>query len=146
MQGGEAVGDGQAQVVVRVDGENDLVDAADVLAQVTDGGRVLLGHRIADRVGDVDRGGARLDDALDDLGEEIQFGACGVFGRELDIVAIAPGPFDAGHRTADDFVLGHVQLVLAVDGAGGEEDVDARLGPVLERFAGAVDVVVVAPR
>ena len=34
----------------------------------------------------------------------------------------------------------HLQLVLAVDGRGGEEDVDPRLLGVLERLPGAVDV------
>ena len=43
--GGEAVGDGHAQVVVAVDAEDDLVDAADVLLQVGDGGGVLARAR-----------------------------------------------------------------------------------------------------
>ena len=44
-----------------------------------DGGGVLLRHRVADRVRDVDRRGAGLDRPLDDLGQEIQLGAGGVF-------------------------------------------------------------------
>ena len=40
----------------------------------------------------------------------------------------------------DDFVLVHPQLVLAVDGAGGEEDVDPRLLGVAHGVPGAVDV------
>ena len=87
LQGGQAVGDGQAQVVVAVDAEDDLVDAADVLLQVADGRGVLLGHGVADGVGDVDRGGAGLDGLLDHLGEEVQLGAGGVLGRELDVLA-----------------------------------------------------------
>jgi hypothetical protein len=38
-----------------------------------------------------------------------------------------------------------VQLELAVDGAGGQEDVDARAGGVAQRLPGAVDVGGVAP-
>src|SRR5207244_2922596 len=41
---------------------------------------------------------------------------------------------------AQDLFLGHLELVLAMDGAGGEEDVDARLRRVLEGGGGAVDV------
>ena len=126
--GGEAVGDGQAQVVVAVDADDGLVDAADVLFEMGDGGGVLAGHGVADGVGDVDRGGAGLDDALDDLGEEVELGAGGVFGRELDVVADGLGALDALDGPADDLVLGHLELELAVDGAGGQEDVDARPG------------------
>ena len=86
VQGGQAVGDRQAQVVVAVDADDHLVDAADVLLQMADGGGVLARHRVADRVGDVDRGGAGLDGPLDDLGQEVQLGAGGVLGRELDVL------------------------------------------------------------
>ena len=55
------------------------------------------------------------------------------------------GPPHAGDRLLDDLGLGHPQLVLAVDGRGGQEDVDARLLGVLDRLPGAVDVAVVAP-
>ena len=67
-----------------------------------------LGHGVADGVGDVDRGGAGLDGLLDDLGEEIELGAGGVFGRELDVVAVAAGPLDAFDGAADDLLLGHL--------------------------------------
>ncbi len=69
-----------------------LLDAANVLLQVRDGGGVLRGDGVADRVGNVDRGGAGLDDALDDLGEEVEFGAGGVLGREFDVLDGIPWP------------------------------------------------------
>ena len=40
---------------------------------------------------------------------------------------------------------GHPQLVLAVDGRGGQEDVNPRLLGVLHSLPGAVDVLLVAP-
>ena len=61
-------------------------------------------------------------------------GAGGVFGRELDVVAIAGGPLHAGDGPLDDLLLGHLQLELAMDGAGGQEDVDPRLLGVLRRL------------
>ena len=91
----EAVGDREAQVVVAVDAEDDFIDAANVLFEMGDGGGVLAGHGVADRVGDVDGGGADLDDALDDLGEEVQLGAGGVFRRELDVIADGPARWTA---------------------------------------------------
>src|SRR5207244_63418 len=71
---------------------------------------------------------------------EIRLGAGGVLGREFDIVAIADRSLDPGDCAADDLVFVHLELELAVDGAGGEEHVDSRSGRVLERFPGAVDV------
>ena len=56
---------------------------------------VLVGHGVADGVGDVDGGGAGLDGRFDDLAEEVELGAGGVFGRELDVVAVADGPLHA---------------------------------------------------
>ncbi len=129
-----------------MDAQHDLVDAADVLLEMADGRGVLFGDGVADGVGNVDRGGAGGDGLFDHLGQEIQFGAGRVFGRKLHVLKITLGALDAGDRTAHDLFLGHVQLEFAVDGAGGQEDMDARLGGFLERLPGAVDVVVVAAR
>ena len=74
---------------------------------------------------------------LDDLGQEVQLGAGGVLGREFDVVAVALGPLDALDGSADDLFLGHLELEFAMDGAGGEEDVDARLGGVAQGAAQA---------
>ena len=52
--------------------------------------------------------------------------------------------FTPATARVDDLVLVHAELELAVDGAGGEEDVNPRVGAPLERLAGAVDVLVVA--
>ena len=127
-----------------MDADDDLVDAANVLFEMRDGGGVLARHGVADGVGDVDRRGAGFDDALDDLGEEVELGAGGVFRRELDVVADGLGALDALDGPADDLVLGHLELELAMDGAGGQEDVDARPRRIAERCPGAVDVVGVA--
>ena len=99
---------------------------------------------MADGVGDVDRRGPRLDGALDHLGQEIQLGPRGVLRREFDVLAVALGALDALDGAADDFLAVHVQLELAVDGAGRQKDMDARPFAVLEGLAGAVDVLAVA--
>ena len=41
-------------------------------------------------------------------------------------VAVALGPLHAFDRPRDDLVLAHLQLELAMDGAGGQEDVNPR--------------------
>ena len=113
--------------------------------QRADHAGVLRGHGVADGVGDVDRRRAGLDRRLDDLAEEVELGAGGVLGGELDVVAVALGPA-ARSSTARSmiFVAGHLELELAVDRAGGQEDVDPRRLGVLERLPGAVDVALVA--
>ena len=134
--GGQAVGDGHAQVVVAVDAQHGLVDAADVLLQVSEWPRAYwLGHGVADRVGDVDGGGAGVDGAFDDLGQEVEFGA-----RRRPRARIrrrrnsSSAPCDAVDGPADDFVLGHHELELAMDGAGGQEDVDAAAFSIADGF------------
>ena len=125
--GREAVGHRHAEIVVAMHRQADLVDAAHVLAQVAEQLREFVRHRVADGVRNVDRGGAGFDDGFDHLREEIELGARGVFGRELDVIAELARDLHALDRRADDLLLRHVELELAMDGAGGEEHVDALL-------------------
>ena len=64
--------------------------------------RITLPHvrrrGVADGVGNVDRRGAGVDGRFDHLAEKIGLGAGGVFGRELDVVAVADGPLHARAR------------------------------------------------
>ena len=88
---------------------------------------VVLGHAVADGVGDVQRGGAVVDRELAHLAHEVEVGAAAVLGRELDVVAVALGPGDAAGGLGLHLVLGHPQLLLHVDRRRRDEDVDARL-------------------
>ncbi len=120
---GQAVGHRHAQIVVAVDRQAHLVDAAHVLAQVPEQFAKFIRYRVADRVGNVDRCGARIDRGLDHARQEIQFGARGVLGGEFHIIAILAGDLHGLHRAAHDFILRHVQLVFAMDRAGGQKNV-----------------------
>src|SRR5205823_5697674 len=84
LQCGQRVRYGETEIVVAMDAQHDVVDALDLFLEVTDGGGVLTGHGVADRVGDVDGRGAGGDGLFDDFGEEVQLGAGCVFGREFD--------------------------------------------------------------
>ena len=137
---GQAVGDGQAQVVVAVDREDAAVDAAHVRLEVPDDRGVVARHGVADGVGNVESGGTGFDRSFDHFGQEIEFGAGRVLGGELDVVAAVAGTLHAFDRPLHHFLGGHAELEFAVDGAGGEEDVDARPGRILDGVGGAVDV------
>ena len=138
---GQAVGHRHAQVVVAVHREPHAVDAAHVLAQVAEQLRELVRHRVADGVGDVDGGGAGRDRRLDHLRQELELGARGVLGRELDVLAQLARALHALGRGAQDLLLRHVELVLAMDRAGGEEHVDALARRRLERPRRELDVL-----
>ena len=58
----------------------------------------------------------------------------------------ALGTRDPVDRPLDDLGLVHLELELAVDGAGGQEDVDPRIRGVGQRLGRTVDVFVIAPR
>ena len=122
-------------------GDDDVVGPGHVLEDPGDEVRELIGDRIADGIGDVDRGRAGLDHLAQHAADEIDVRAGRVHRRELDVARVLLGPRDhlAGllqHRLA---VL--AQLVGDVNVGGGEEDVDARVFGVSDRLPALVDVV-----
>ena len=85
----------------------------------------LIGRGIADRVGNVDGGGARLDRGLDAAAEEIVLGAGRVHRRPFDVVGVAAR---ARHRRGDalqHLVLVDAHLIFAVERRGADEGMDA---------------------
>ena len=126
-----------------------LVDAAHVLAAGSRTARANSSrHRVADGVGDVDGRGAGLDHGLDDLARKsssVREASSGENSTSSQRLARVAARLRRRVRTIS--LLRHVELVLAVDRAGGEEDVDARpLGVRARALAGLVDVLAVAAR
>jgi hypothetical protein len=140
----KAVRHGHPEIVVTVNRQDDLVDAADVLLQIGEDFVKLLRHGIADRIRNVHCGGAGRDHGLDNLRQEFELGARGIFRGELDVLAQAACELHAVHGSADDFILRHVELVFAMDRARGEEHVDARLGSILKRLPSLFDILAIA--
>ena len=124
-----------------VHGQRDVLDAAHVLAQVTEQLREFVRHGVTDGVRDVDRGRSGLDDRLDHLRQELELGARCVLGRELDVLAEFTRDLHAFDGAADDLALRHVQLVLAMDRTRGEEHVDAMLLRILQCLRRERDVI-----
>ena len=112
-------------------------------------GAELGGDGVADGVGDVDGGGAGVDDGLVDAQQEVVVGAGGVLGAELDLGVAA----QLSRRVADPvdgrregLLAGHPQLVHEVDVAGGDEEVQVRPLGRPERLDAALRVAVAAAR
>ena len=137
---GQRVGHRLAEVVVAVDGQNRLVDAVDPLPDVRDALRPLRRDGVADRVGDVDRAGAGVDDRRQHVAHVVEVGARGILRRELDVLAVPAGVADGFDGRLHHFGPRLAQLVLEVDVGGRHEGVDAGAPGVPHRFPAAVDV------
>ena len=138
---GQRQGRGHAQVVVAMDRDGDVLDAADVLHEVPDAAAELVGQAIAGGIRDVHDGCTGIDDGLDDLGQERIVGTAGVFSVELDVLDVAFRMLDGGHRALDALVLGDAELVVDMAGADADARVDTGTLGVLQRLRGAVDVL-----
>src|ERR1035441_658801 len=101
--GGQRVGNGQAQVVVTMRREDDArgVDGRDALADLGEHAAVFFGGGVADGVWHVDGGCAGLDGYADHFDEEIAIGAGGVFGGELNVVDMSARQLDGLRRQVE---------------------------------------------
>ena len=140
LQAGEGVGDGEAEVVVAVDGQHDVAQARHQLVEAAEEGGVLVRHRVADGVGDVDRRRALVERDLHHLGGVLDVGARGVHRRELDVVDQRARVGDGGAGLALDVLARRGELVLDVDVRRRDERVDPRSRGVAYRPVGGVDV------
>ncbi len=85
----------------------------------------VLGQRVADGVGQVDRGGTGADRRLGAAAEEVDVAARRVLGRPLHVIGMLACQGDGIDGGGDHLVGLHAQLVFHVQRAGGDDDVDA---------------------
>ena len=117
-----------------------VLDAFDVFEQIGHERSVLLRHRVADRIGYVDRRRTGPDCCAKDTNEEVPVRTRRVFRRKLDIRAIflsAPHRFG---RRFDGLVVRDAQLVLEMQVRRRKERMDARRFSMPERLPSCVDV------
>ena len=133
VEPGERVGHRQPEVVVAVHRHRHVAQARHELVQAAEHLGVLVGHRVADRVGHVDRGGALVERDLDHLGHELHVRARAVLGRELHVVGVLARLRHRRAGLALHVLAGGLELALDVDVAGGDEGVDPRALGVLDR-------------
>ena len=136
----QRIGDGEAEIVVAVRAPDHLVGAGHAVDQPREERLDLVGRRVADRVGQVDGRGARLDDRFDD---------CHRKSGSLRVASSAENCTSSvnvrARRTASIATFEavrprHAQLALEVQIGGGDEHVDALARGRLERPRGLLDV------
>ena len=71
------------EIVVAMNGHDGFVDIADFLAEVGYQGAILGWKRVADRIGNIQRGGASFNCCLKYFAEEIEVRTRRVFGRKF---------------------------------------------------------------
>ena len=121
----------------REGGEVAVGDAGDHVAEHR---AIGFGGRIADRIGQVDRAGARGDRDLDRAAEEIRLGAGRILGRPFDVRAqVARQPHGALDRL-EDLLGGLVELDPHMERRGRNESMDAGSDGMLHRFPGTLDI------
>jgi hypothetical protein len=126
--------------------ERHLVGARHTTGDGAEELRDLVGRRVADRVGQVDRLGAGLDDRFDDLPQKRRIGAGRVLSRELHVVGMLARQLDRRHGQAQALLARDAQLALEVQVGSRDEHVDAAARRRRQRPAGLLDVLGMAAR
>ena len=140
----QAVGNRHAEIIVTVDTNHGLVNVTDPVAQKTNDVSHVRRSCVADRVRNIDRGCAGGNRCFDYLAKKIVFRSGGIFGGKFYVVTVAYRSFDTRDSALDNFFRCHSKLEFAMNGTGGQEDMDTRLFCMLEGFPGTIDIGVTA--
>ena len=132
---------GEAKVVVAMDGDHRLRTIWHLLANAANEPPEFLWHRIADRIGNIDRPGSCGNHRLDHFIEIGGIGTAGIHGRELHIVHVAPRPLHHFDRALLRLVARHSELMLQMDIRGREKRMDTDLGRPLQGLPGSIDIL-----
>ena len=144
LNGGEAVGDRQAEVVVAMRAEDRFVGVGDARHDFFKELARVVRDAEADRVGQVDRRRPVRDRGFDDAAEEVAVAARGIFRRKLDIVGELPRAADAVDDLFEAGLARDAELLLEVQIRGGEEHVNPLPFGRLERARRFLDVLLAA--
>ena len=142
LDAGQRKRGGHAQVVVGVDANGDVLDAADVVGKALDAGAKVVRHLVAGGVRDVHHGCARIDGGLNHALQELLVRTTGVLGVELHVLDVLLCVLHAVDGALDALVLGDAELLAQVLRRDAQAGVDARALGGLQRLGRAVDVLV----
>ena len=121
-----------------VRGERDVGHGRDALADLAEHLRVVVRRGVANRVRQIDRGGARFDRGCDQLRQEIDVAAGGIFRGKLHVIHITARQPDRRRGVVEGLLAGHLQLYLEMQIRTGEKCMDARPLGELQRMGGAL--------
>ncbi len=125
-----------------VRGEDDVcsVDGGNALTHLGKHAAVFLGGGVANSVWHVNGGGSSFNCDADHLDKEVSVGAGGIFRRELDILDVGAGETNGFGGEVESFLTADLELVLEMQIAGGEEDMDAAAVGELQGASSHFDV------
>ena len=105
----------------------------------------MLWSGIPDGIRNVDRGCPGSNCCLHHTTEKVGFSTSSILGRKFDIRTIPGRPLHTCNRAADNFLFVHLQLKLAMDRTGCQEDMDSRLCSRLKGLPGPINIGITAP-
>ena len=124
----------------------DFVNAAHVLNHIADKRRVILGHGVTHRVGNIDGCRACLDCRFQHFAQKFGLAARRVLRRKLDVGALTLCVSHRRARPFKHFFGSHLQLVTHVKLARRQKNVYSRVRGFPDRFPRDVDVLFERPR
>ena len=101
---------------------------------------MLIGHRVAHRIGQVNGRRTGLDGSFDAALEELDRGAGGIHRRPFDVVDEVAGLRHGAGDDLDDLVLGLFHLVRQMDRRGRDEGVDAAAAGMAHSLPCPIDI------
>jgi hypothetical protein len=125
---------------VAVHGQRHAADLGTAVPDVGEEAGVFRRQREADGVGEVDDRRAGFDRNPADLGDEGGIGAGRVLARELDLVDDRRGVRNRPAGLLQDLLRLEAELLLHVERARREKDVDARAAGARQRLGCGVEV------
>ena len=137
----EGVCGGEAQVIVAVDGEDGFVTVGNLVSEILDQRLHFRGSCIAHRVGNVYGRGACPDGGVYDPYQKVPVAAGGILRRELHIGGVFRRMGGHGGSHLQDLIRCFFQLVLHMQRAGGQKQMNAGIDGMLHGFPGGVDVL-----
>ena len=138
---GQRVGHAEPEVVVAMHGQDRPMYVGHARVYGVNHRVKLIRCRVADGVGQVDDGGAGVDDRLGHAAEEVEVRAEGVLGAEFHFRALVARVGHHASRLVKRLLTGELELELQVQVARGDEGVDARMHRLAERPRRGIDVL-----
>ncbi|MNB87478.1 hypothetical protein D3C75_344780 [compost metagenome] len=140
MDGCNCIANGQAQIVVSVDGNNRFIDIRYAFVQAGNDVGELERHGVADGVRDIDGGGTGVNRGFNHACQIGDWRTTGIFTGEFNVVGVVASPFDHVNRTLNNFIQRATQFCGDMHRGGGDKSMDSECFGHFQRFCCHVDI------